>query len=264
MLCPMMGNVFYKLKESRYAEQAFGFAVLIGVGVLAYRSVNLSFLQALDFTVIYTYRVALLKGLGITLVLTSGSVIVGFVTGITLAILYQVPVAPLRWLITVHVEIWRNTPLLIQLFWVHFALPMLTGVSTTVFVSGILTMSLQASAYLTEIARAGIDAVPKGQWEAAYALGIPARTRWLVIILPQAMKIMIPPLAGTVISFFKASTVLSIFAVGELMTVANTVGNYTFKPIEVLTFVGAVYLVLGYIFSNLTYKLENMLSQSER
>ena len=95
MLCPMMGNVFYKLKESRYAEQAFGFAVLIGVGVLAYRSVNWSFLQALDFTVIYTYRVALLKGLGITLVLTSGSVIVGFVTGITLAILYQVPVAPL-------------------------------------------------------------------------------------------------------------------------------------------------------------------------
>ena len=126
-----------------------------------------------------------------TLALTAITVVIGYVSGITLAILYQIPFKPLRWMITVHVEIWRNTPLLVQLFWVHFALPVITGVSTSVFVSGVIAMSLQASAYLTEIARGGIDAVPKGQWEAAYALGLPGPTRWLTIILPQAMKIMI-------------------------------------------------------------------------
>ena len=196
------------------------------------------------------------------------------VLGVFLAITYQIPplriswlpwrLAPWRWLITAHVELWRNTPLLVQLFWVHFALPNLTGISTTVFVSGVIALSLQASAYLTEIARAGIDAVPKGQWEAANSLGLPGPTRWLTIILPQAMKIMIPPLANTAISFFKATTVLSLLAVGELMTISNTIANFTFKQIEVLTAVGVIFYVLGSVFSSATYKLENVLKRSER
>ena len=240
------------------------FTHLIALALLLYRGVNWEFISYLDFSIVYKYRIPLLKGLGMTLALTGITIVIGYVSGVLLAILYQVPFKPLRWVITVHVEIWRNTPLLVQLFWVHFALPVLTGVPTSVFVSGIIAMSLQASAYLTEIARAGIDAVPKGQWEAAESLGLPTHSKWLEIILPQAMKIMIPPLANTAISFFKASTVLSLISVGELMTISNTIANYTFKQIEVLTAVGVIFFLLGLLFSNLTYKLENVLKRSER
>ena len=252
------------LRRSGAAERIAGYGALIGLGALCYGSINWEFLSYLEPSIVYQYRVPLLKGLGMTLALTAITVVIGYVSGITLAILYQIPFKPLRWMITVHVEIWRNTPLLVQLFWVHFALPVITGVSTSVFVSGIIAMSLQASAYLTEIARGGIDAVPKGQWEAAYALGLPGPTRWLTIILPQAMKIMIPPLANTAISFFKASTVLSLISVGELMTISNTIANYTFKQIEVLTAVGLTFFVLGFMFSGLTYRLEKVLERSER
>jgi len=255
-------------------EQTTGFGALIGIGILIYMSVKWEFLSYLDFGIVYTYRVPLLKGLGITLLLTVITMVIGYVVGVFLAISYQIPplrftwlpwaLAPWRWLITAHVELWRNTPLLVQLFWVHFALPNLTGISTTVFVSGVIALSLQASAYLTEIARAGIDAVPKGQWEAADSLGLPGPTRWVTIILPQAMKIMIPPLANTAISFFKATTVLSLLAVGELLTISNTIANFTFKQIEVLTAVGAIFLILGSVFSMGTYRIERVLKRSER
>ena len=260
----MRANTWRRLQRSGAAERFFGYGSLIALAAFCYTSIDWEFLSYLEFSIVYQYRLPLLKGLGMTLMLTAITVVVGYVSGILLAILYQIPFKPLRWMITVHVEIWRNTPLLVQLFWVHFALPAVTGVSTTVFVSGIIAMSLQASAYLTEIARAGIDAVPKGQWEAADSLALPAPTVWFTVVLPQAMKIMIPPLANTAISFFKASTVLSLISVGELMTISNTIANYTFKQIEVLTAVGVVFFVLGYAFSGLTYKLENVLQRSER
>lgn len=259
-----MASTWRRLQRSGAAERFFGYGSLLALAALCYTSIDWEFLSHLDFSIVYQYRLPLLKGLGMTLALTAITVVIGYVSGILLAILYQIPFKPLRWLIAVHVEIWRNTPLLVQLFWVHFALPVVTGVSTSVFVSGIIAMSLQASAYLTEIARAGIDAVPKGQWEAAHSLALPGPTRWLTIVLPQAMKIMIPPLANTAISFFKASTVLSLISVGELMTISNTIANYTFKQIEVLTAVGVIFFVLGYAFSGLTYKLESVLQRSER
>ncbi len=263
-----------RVLRSAAFERGVGFGALIAIGLLLYSTIKWQFLSYLDFGIVYTYRVPLLKGLGITLLLTGITMVVGYITGVLMAIAYQIPpfrilwlpwrMAPWRWLIAAHVELWRNTPLLVQLFWVHFALPELTRIPTTVFVSGVIALSLQASAYLTEIARAGIDAVPKGQWEAANSLGLPGPTRWLTIILPQAMKIMIPPLANTAISFFKATTVLSLLAVGELMTISNTIANFTFKQIEVLTAVGVIFYVLGSVFSSATYKLENVLKRSER
>ena len=260
----MMPSFLRRLMRSALGERIVGYGALVGFGVLIYISIDWEFFSYLDFSVIYKYRAVLLKGLGMTLLITTITVVIGYVSGVILAILYQIPFKPLRWVIIVHVEIWRNTPLLVQLFWVHFALPVLTGIPTPVLVSGIIAMSLQASAYLTEIARAGIEAVPKGQWEAAESLGLPGYSRWVEIILPQAMKIMIPPLANTAISFLKASTVLSLISVGELMTISNTIANFTFKHIEVLTAVGVIFFVLGNLFLWLTYKLEHVLKRSER
>ena len=172
------------------------------------------------------------------------------------ACLLQAPFAPLRWLILSYIEVLRDIPLVVALFWIHFALPVATGISTTAFESGFIAMALQSSAYLADVARAGIAAVPRGQWDAADSLGLSRQWKWLDVVLPQAFKIMVPPLANVALGYFKASSVLALLSVGELMTVALRISNYTFKPIETLTTVGAIYLVLGYVLSSLTYRLE--------
>jgi len=239
---------------------------LVAIGILSWlvAKVNWEFVGSLEFGVLWEYRYALLQGLANTLLLTGISVAIGLVAGFALAAGLQVPLAPLRWIIVAYVELLRNTPLLLQLFWIHFALPVFTGVSTTAFQSGFIAMSLQSSAYLADVARTGIQAIPRGQWEAADALGLSVRDKWTAVILPQAIKIVVPPLANIAIGYFKASAALSLLAVGELMTVATRIATYSFKPIETLTFVGLVYLILGYVFSSATYRLEAIYGKQER
>ncbi|MGH6953903.1 MAG: amino acid ABC transporter permease [Alphaproteobacteria bacterium] len=239
-------------------------AAFVAVLALVAYSLNWELVRSLEPEVVWEYRVALLEGLLLTLLITAIATAFGLMLGTILAIMSQSPVAPLRWIVVAYVEVWRNTPLLVQLIWIHFALPILTGVTTTAFESGVLTMTLQSSAYFTEIVRAGIEAVPKGQWEAAHALGLPVRTRWGRIVLPQAGRLMIPPLANLGISYFKATAVLSILSISELMTVATRVSNVTFKPIEPLTAVAVIYFVLGYAMSRGTFRLERVLSAGRR
>jgi polar amino acid transport system permease protein len=119
-------------------------------------------------------------------------------------------------------------------------------------------MTVQSSAYLTDVIRAGIQAIPTGQWQAADALGLATRAKWIDIILPQAAKIVIPPLANVSIGYFKASATLALLSVGELMTVASRVSTYSYKPIETMTVVGSIYLAMGYGLSLLTYRLERV------
>ncbi len=239
---------------SRVLTWAVGLAV-IGI-VLS--SVNWQFLDTLDFGALWPYRYAFLRATGITLMLSGLAVIFGLAIGVVLAILLQTRVRPVRWIVIAYVEVWRNTPLVVQLFWVHFALPIVTGFSTSALVSGLIAMTLQASAYLTDISRAGIQAVPNGQREAAYALGLPLSSTWISIILPQALKVMIPPLANIAIGFFKTSAILSLLSVGELMSTANRIADATFRPIETLTIAALIYFVFGYAFSQATYKLEKL------
>jgi len=239
-------------------------AALLAVLALVAYSLNWELIRSLKPEVIWEYRVALIEGLLLTLLITAIATAFGLVLGTILAIMSQSPVAPLRWIVVAYVEVWRNTPLLVQLIWIHFALPILTGVTTTAFESGVLTMALQSSAYFTEIVRAGIEAVPKGQWEAAHALGLPVRTRWGRIILPQAGRLMIPPLANLGISYFKATAILSILSISELMTVATRISNVTFKPIEPLTAAAVLYFVLGYAMSRGTFRLERVLGAGRR
>ena len=231
-------------------------ALILAIVGWLWRDVNWSFVRGLDFSVIATYRVALLEGLGSTLLITFFSLALGLALGLAFACLLQVPFAPLRWLILSYIEVLRDVPLVVALFWIHFALPVATGISTTAFESGFIAMALQSSAYLADVARAGIAAVPRGQWDAADSLGLSRQWKWLDVVLPQAFKIMVPPLANVALGYFKASSVLALLSVGELMTVALRISNYTFKPIETLTTVGAIYLVLGYVLSSLTYRLE--------
>lgn len=245
---------------ARKGWQAFAAVLLLCTALLwCYLNINWAFVNSLDFSVIYKYRAALLDGLFATIYITFFSLALGLVLGVALACLMYVPFPPLRWMIRAYLELVRDTPLLVMLFWIHFALPSVTGITTTAFQSGFIAMAFQSSAYLADVARAGIQAVPRGQWDAAAALGLAGYSTWFEIVLPQAFKIMVPPLANVALGYFKASSVLALLSVGDLMSVAVRISNYTFKPIEVLTFVGGVYLGLSYILSWLTYRLEALM-----
>ena len=249
---------------NQFAARMWFPIVLLGVIGFAAYFLNWNLLLSLDFSVVWEYRVVLLKGLMLTLALTACAAVLGLFAGTVLAIASQSGFAPLRWIVTAFVEIWRNTPLLVQLIWIHFALPLVTGINTTALESGVIGITLQASAYFTEIVRAGIESVPKGQWEAAYSLALPARIRWTRVILPPALRTMIPPLVNLTISFFKGTAILSILHVSELMTVTNRISNVTFKPVELFSSIAVIYFVVGYLMSKGTLRVEYYLQKRER
>jgi His/Glu/Gln/Arg/opine family amino acid ABC transporter permease subunit len=235
-------------------------SLALGLGILAliYFAIDWKFVRTLDFRVVVEYWRPLVDGLALTLAITAAAMALGLIVGIILAILIQLPIGPFRLVFLAYIEIWRNTPLIVQLFWVHFGLPVLTGISTTAFQSGFLALAMQSSAYLADVARAGIQAVPRGQWDASAALGLPARSRWMEVILPQALKMMIPAFANLAVSFVNGSALLGLLSVGELMTTATRISDYTFKPIEIMTTVGALYLGANVILSHLAARLEHV------
>lgn len=240
------------------------FLGILVVGAALARAVNWEYVAALDFTVVWQYRLTLVKGFGQSLFYAGVCAALGITLGTVLGMISQSPLRVLRWTVAGYVEIWRNTPLLVQLIWIHFALPFVTGVNTTPAESAIIGMSMNIGAYFTEIVRAGIEAVPRGQWQAAYALGLPARTRWGRIILPQAFRIMVPPMANMALSAFKATAILSILTVGELMRETVRISNYTFKPVELYTTTAIIYAIVGLIISRLSLRVEARFKRSDR
>jgi His/Glu/Gln/Arg/opine family amino acid ABC transporter permease subunit len=246
-------SVLQRLKQS-FDIGSVLLIVAIAVGI--YNFIDWSQVGSLDFSIVVKFWRPLAIAAGMTIAITATAFTLGLLLGVCLAVLLELPIGPLRYLVNAYIELWRNTPLIVQLFWVHFGLPVLTGISTTALQSGLIALTLQSSAYLADIARAGIQAVPKGQWDAIKALSLPARTKWLEIILPQAMKIMIPPLGNLAVSFLNGSALLGVLSVGELMTVAAKISDYTSKPVEIMTVVALLYLAINLITTHLTNRLE--------
>jgi His/Glu/Gln/Arg/opine family amino acid ABC transporter permease subunit len=228
----------------------------IAIATALYHFIDWSQIRGLDFAVVLKYWRPLTIAAGLTILITSSALVLGLVLGIGLAILLELRIGPLRYVINAYIEIWRNTPLIVQLFWIHFGLPVVTGISTTALESGSLALTLQSSAYLADIARAGIQAVPRGQWDAAGALALPARTKWIEVILPQALKIMIPPLGNLAVSFLNGSALLGVLSVGELMTVSAKISDYTSRPVEIMTVTALLYLAINLLTTYLTSRLE--------
>ena len=246
-------SVVQRLKQSLDAGSLL---LLAAIAIGIYNFIDWSQISGLDFRILVKFWRPLAIAAGMTIAVTTAALALGLVLGICLAIVLELPIGPLRYVINAYIELWRNTPLIVQLFWVHFGLPVATGISTTALQSGLIALSLQSSAYLADIARAGIQAVPRGQWDAVKALSLPARTKWLEVILPQALKIMIPPLGNLAVSFLNGSALLGVLSVGELMTVAARISDYTSKPVEIMTVVALLYLAINLIISHLTHRLE--------
>jgi His/Glu/Gln/Arg/opine family amino acid ABC transporter permease subunit len=228
----------------------------VAIATALYYFIDWSQIRVLDFGIVLKYWRPLTVAAGMTILITLSALALGLLLGVSLAILLELPIGPLRYVINAYIEIWRNTPLIVQLFWIHFGLPVVTGISTTALESGLLALTLQSSAYLADIARAGIQAVPRGQWDAVKALALPAPTKWLEVILPQALRIMIPPLGNVAVSFLNGSALLGVLSVGELMTVSAKVSDYTSKPVEIMTVTALLYLAINLLTGHLTSRLE--------
>jgi polar amino acid transport system permease protein len=198
----------------------------------------------------------LLKAIPWTLALSLGALVGGGLLGIVIAILRVAPMRPLRWLATAYIELFQGTPVLMQLFVVYYGLAVLFDIQVAAWPAVLLAFSLYSGAFLGEIWRGSIQAIPRTQWEAAacLALGFPQQL-WYVI-LPQAARISIPPTVGFAVQLVKSTSIAAIIGFVELTRAGQLMTNTTFKPMIVYPIVAALYFILCWPLSLLAQRLE--------
>jgi polar amino acid transport system permease protein len=199
----------------------------------------------------------LMRGLGVTLALTGWSLLLTVVFGLAAALLQRSASWAGHALARVYVEIVRNTPMLVQLYLVYFVLAPILELDR--FVAAVLALALFEGAFAAEIFRAGIEAIPRGQWEAADALGLSRYAVYRRVILPQAIRLVLPPLTGLAVSLIKHSALVSVIAVADLTTEGRNLIADTFMTFELWFAVAALYLALTTGLSMLASWLERRL-----
>ncbi len=195
---------------------------------------------------------------------TVAATIIGFsmalVGGLVLTILRRSPFRIISWPANFIVEFVRSTPLLVQLYFFYFVFPVeipdMGGIFTSAFITGVLALALHYSSYTSEVYRAGIDAVPKGQWEAAAALNMSGGRTWTSVILPQAIPPILPALGNYLIAMFKDTPLLYAITVVELLTTAYQIGSARFQYVEAFTIVGVLFLIVSLMSAWLIRRME--------
>ena len=188
----------------------------------------------------------LLRGLVVTVQATLVGAILALTLGLVFALLRRSQLAAVRVPTAVFVEFVRSTPLLVQLYFLFFVLPS-WGVLLSGFQAGVIGLGVHYATYTSEVYRAGIEGVPRGQWEAATALNLPRSRVWRSVILPQAIPRVLPALGNYVIAMFKETPLLSAITVAEMLAVARDIGSSTFRYLEPITLVGMLFLVLSLV-----------------
>jgi polar amino acid transport system permease protein len=201
---------------------------------------------AWDFSVVWEAWPQLAVGFGYTLLLTVLSFASSVVLGIIVCGLRVSSVRPLACLAGIYIEFMRLTPLLVQMLWIYTSLALITGITLSPFVAGLLALSMNSAAFLAEIFRSGLQSIARGQHEATAALGFTPWESMRRVIGPQVFRTIIPPLGSGWISAFKDTSLLAILGVPELLTQAQVISSSTFRPLEVFITVGVIYLVLAY------------------
>lgn len=205
------------------------------------------------------YGTVFLEGIRLTLLLALVAVCMGTILGTVLAILKQVRFKPLAWLATAYIEVFRGTPLLLQLYLFYFLVPELVPWEPSKFTCVSVALVLNASAYVSEIIRAGIQAVDIGQTEAARSLGLNAFQTMYKVVLPQAMRNILPALGNEFVTDIKETSLASTFFLGELMSAYRTINGATYITMEPLIIVGVIYFCLTFTISKLIGVMERRL-----
>jgi His/Glu/Gln/Arg/opine family amino acid ABC transporter permease subunit len=199
-----------------------------------------------DWSVVGAHRDALAAATGTTVLLTVTTMAIAIPFGIVVASLRLYAWAPLRAIATAYVELFRNLPLILVVYWAFYVLPIATDLRLSPFATGIAALALNVTAYNAETFRAGIGSIRRGQLEAAMALGMSRAQAVRRIVLPQAVRRILPVLASTWVSLFKDTSLVSVIAVTDLAYVAMQIRAQTFRVLEMLTAMAAIYWLLGY------------------
>ncbi len=196
------------------------------------------------FDVVWNNLGFLLEGLGLTLLISALSLVASAVLGLGIAMMRLSRSRGVRLAAASYCELFRDTPVLIQLFWAYYVIPIILGVRLSAFAAAVIGLSLNSAAFLAEVYRAGIQSVARGQIEAAKVLGLTPAQTMRRIVLPQAIKVVLPPMANDFVSLIKFSSLASTFAVGEITRKATELTAFTFRPMEIFTFVALVYFAI--------------------
>jgi polar amino acid transport system permease protein len=199
-----------------------------------------------DWNVVWQHRDALIAGTATTILLTVATMAIAVPCGIAVAILRLYGWAPVRAVATAYVEFFRNLPLILVVYWAFYVLPILTGLGLPPLATGLAALALNVTAYNAETFRAGINSIRRGQVEAALALGMSRVQVLRRVVVPQALRRILPVLASTWVSLFKDTSLVSVIAVTELAYVAMQIRAQSFRVLEMLTAMAMIYWLLGY------------------
>lgn len=216
-----------------------------------------------DFNILWSYRWLLFEGTLVTIALTASIVVLGLLMGLIAGLAQISRFAFLRWVSWAYIELFRCTPLLVQLLWFYYALPILTGIEMSAITAAILTLSLYGGSFYAEVIRGGIVAIDAGQREAGLALGLTPARVMRRIILPQAIKQMIPPLMNQSIIQFKNTSLVSVLAVPDLLYQGQSAATETYRPLEVYTVIAVIYFVVLVPLTAIVKKSEKALRESD-
>ena len=213
-----------------------------------------------DFTAIIAYKALLLVGLQNTVILGVTCLVLGLFFGIFVGAARYSRNPVFYWPSTAFVEVFRNTPVLVQIIWFFFAFPIISPFEINAFTAAALGLTLNTTAFSSEIYRAGIQSIDRGQWEAAKALGMGYIDQMRRIIMPQAVKRMIPAFMNRAVELMKMTSLASVIAYGELMHQAKTISTIAFNPIEMYSAVALLFFALIYPAALLVQRFEQRMA----
>lgn len=215
-----------------------------------------------NFGILQQYAWLFGRGLGFTVLFTVATVLIGLAIGLMAGLARLSSNRLVNWPVIAYVELFRCTPLLVQLVWFYYAFPVIIGVQMPANVAGGLVLALYTGAFYAEIFRGGIVSIPRGQWDAARALGL---RRWPVmrtVILPQAIRLMIPPFINQSVIQLKNTSLVSVIAVPDLLYQGELITAATYRPLEVYTIVALLYFAVLFPATLLAQAVERRYAQT--
>lgn len=198
----------------------------------------------------------LLKGLQVTLYIFVIAIIIGFLIGLVIALFRLAPIKILNWIAKIYVDAIRGTPFIVQLFFIYFGINSLQFISLNSTTAGIITVAINAGAYFSEIIRAGIQSIDKGQTEAARSIGFTSAQTMRYIVLPQAFRRMLPTITNQSIISLKDTSLLSVIGIADLTQQGQIQASATFEAFKIWLVVGVIYFIVIYLLTLLANFVE--------
>lgn len=217
-----------------------------------------------DWAVVAEYRGWLIAGLGLTLQIALTAMAFAMVFGLVIAVLRMSPIWPVRTIASVYISVLRAIPLLPFILWAYYGVALVLGLNIDPFWAGVICLTLQYAAWLSEIYRAGLQAIDKGQREAALSTGMSRSGAFFKVVWPQAWRIIIPPMANNFVGIIKDSSLVGIIGLNELMRQSQIADSLTFRPFELYTAALVIYIVISLAIARVASYLEQRAARSTR